>query len=75
MHTQAPSKLSHTGNQIGDGAGPLVAGNSMHGYETRKVGKDCVVATVPFEGRIAFVLKAEGPGGNVANQAKQSYKS
>jgi hypothetical protein len=37
----------------------------MHGYEIRKVPKDCVVATVPFEGRTALVLKAEGPGGNV----------
>jgi hypothetical protein len=53
------------GQPIGDGAGALVAGKLMHGYETRKVAKDCVVATVPFEGRMAFVIKAEGPGGNV----------
>jgi len=53
------------GQPIGDGAGALVAAKLMHGYETRKVAKDCVVATVPFEGRMAFVIKAEGPGGNV----------
>jgi hypothetical protein len=53
------------GQPIGDGAGALVAAKLMHGYETRKVEKDCVVATVPFEGRTAFVIKAEGPGGNV----------
>jgi hypothetical protein len=53
------------GQPIGDGAGALVAAKLMHGYESRKVAKDCVVATVPFEGRTAFVLKAEGPGGNV----------
>jgi hypothetical protein len=53
------------GQPIGDGAGPLVAGKLMHGHEIRKLHKDCVVATVPFEGRIAFVIKAEGPGGNV----------
>lgn len=53
------------GQPIGDGAGALVAAKLMHGYETRKVQKDCVVATVPFEGRTAFVIKAEGPGGNV----------
>jgi hypothetical protein len=53
------------GQPIGDGAGPLVAAKLMHGYETRKVPKDCVVATIPFEGRTALVLKAEGPGGNV----------
>jgi len=53
------------GQPIGDGAGALVAAKLMHGYETRKIAKDCVVATVPFEGRTAFVVKAEGPGGNV----------
>jgi hypothetical protein len=53
------------GQPIGDGAGALVAAKLMHGYETRKVPKDCVVATVPIEGRTAFVMKAEGPGGNV----------
>ena len=53
------------GQPIGDGAGPLVAAKLMHGYETRKVPRDCVVPTVPFENRTALVLKAEGPGGNV----------
>jgi hypothetical protein len=53
------------GEPIGDGAGALVAGRLMHGYEITKVQKDCVVATVPIEGRTAFVIKAEGPGGNV----------
>jgi hypothetical protein len=53
------------GQPIGDGAGALVAAKLMHGYETKKLDKDCVVSTVPFEGRTAFVIKAEGPGGNV----------
>jgi hypothetical protein len=53
------------GQPIGDGAGPLLAAKLMHGYEVRKVPKDCVVASVPFEGRTAFIIKAEGPGGNV----------
>ena len=53
------------GQPIGDGAGPLIAAKLMHGQPIRKVPKDCVVATVPFEGRTALVLKAEGPGGNV----------
>ena len=53
------------GQPIGDGAGPLVAAKLMHGYEIRKLPKDCVMATVPFEGRTALVIKAEGPGGNV----------
>jgi hypothetical protein len=58
-------KAFANGQPIGDGAGPLIAARLMHGYEIRKVPKDCVVATVPFENRSAFVLKAEGPGGNV----------
>ncbi len=58
-------KAFANGQPIGDGAGPLIAAKLMHGYEIRKVPKDCVVATVPFEGRTALVLKAEGPGGNV----------
>jgi hypothetical protein len=53
------------GQPIGDGAGALVAARLMHGYESTKMEKDCVMATVPFEGRTAFVIKAEGPGGNV----------
>jgi len=53
------------GQPIGDSIGPLIASKLMYGQEVRKVPKDCVVATVPFEGRTALVLKAEGPGGNV----------
>jgi hypothetical protein len=53
------------GQPIGDGAGPLVAAKLMQGYETSKVPKDCVVASVPMEGRTALIIKAEGPGGNV----------
>jgi hypothetical protein len=53
------------GQPIGDGVGALVAAKLMHGYPIRKLPKDCVVATVPLEGRTAYVIKAEGPGGNV----------
>src|SRR3972149_5253994 len=58
-------KAFANGQPIGDGAGPLVAANLMHGYETRELPKDCVVASVPFEGRTALIIKAKGPGGNV----------
>jgi len=53
------------GQPIGDGAGALVAAKLTHGYPTRNIAKDCVCATVPIEGRTAYVIKAEGPGGNV----------
>jgi len=58
-------KAFSNGQPIGDGAGALVAAKLMHGYEIRKVPKDNVVASVPIEGRTAYVIKAEGPGGNV----------
>jgi len=58
-------KAFATSQPIGDGAGALVAAKLMHGHKTRKIAKDIVAATVPFEGRTAHVLKSEGPGGNV----------
>jgi hypothetical protein len=53
------------GQPIGDSVGPLIAAKLMHGFPVRKVHKDCVAADVPFEGRTAIVMKADGPGGNV----------
>jgi hypothetical protein len=53
------------GQPIGDGAGALVAGKLMYGHEHKKIAKDCVVSNITIEGRTAFVIKAEGPGGNV----------
>lgn len=58
-------KAFSNGQPIGDGAGALVAAKLMQGHKKRKIAKDVVVATVPIEGRTAYVLKAEGPGGNV----------
>lgn len=53
------------GQPIGDGAGALVAAKLMRGYEKTQIAKDVVMAKVPIEGRTAYVIKAEGPGGNV----------
>lgn len=58
-------KAFAVGQPIGDGVGALVAAKLMHGHETQDIPKDCVVATVPLEGRTAYVIKAKGPGGNV----------
>lgn len=63
-YAQALNAFS-VGQPIGDGAGPLVAGKLMQGYETKEIARDVVVAKVPIEGRTAYVLKAKGPGGNV----------
>jgi hypothetical protein len=53
------------GQPIGDGAGQLVAAKLMYGHEQRKMEKDYLAATVEIEGRTVYVLKGEGPGGNV----------
>jgi len=53
------------GQPIGDGAGALVAAKLMNKHKKKKIAKDVVVATVPIEGRKAYVLKSEGPGGNL----------
>jgi len=53
------------GQPIGDGVGALVAAKLMYGQEKRKIAKDVLVSSVSIEGRNAYVIKAEGPGGNV----------
>ncbi len=53
------------GQPIGDGAGALVAAKLMHGHQKRKIAKEIVMAEVAVEDRTAYVIKAEGPGGNV----------
>ncbi len=53
------------GQPIGDGVGALVAARLMYGREERVISQDVVVGEVPMEGRMAYVLKAKGPGGNV----------
>lgn len=53
------------GQPIGDGAGAFVVAKLMNGREKRRIAKDVVMAKVPIEERTAYVLKAEGPGGNV----------
>ena len=54
-----------TGQPIGDGIGPLVAARLMHGKKGYEIVRDTVVGEVPIEGRMTYVVKAKGPGGNV----------
>jgi hypothetical protein len=53
------------GQPIGDGAGPLLVSKLIRGREYKKIEKDMVVGETEIEGRKVYVLKAEGPGGNV----------
>lgn len=61
----AAQKAFMLGQPIGDGAGALVAARLMQGHGQTKVEKDMILAEVSIEGRNAYILKAEGPGGNV----------
>jgi len=54
-----------TGQPIGDGIGPLIAARLMHGTKEYEIAKDTIVSEVSIDGRIVYVLKAKGPGGNV----------
>lgn len=54
-----------TGQPIGDGAGALLVNKLIRGLQSRQIEKDMVVAETSLEGRRLFVMKAEGPGGNV----------
>ena len=53
------------GQPIGDGIGPLIAARLMRGSKSYEIVDDTVVGRVSLEGRVAYVLKAKGPGGNV----------
>ncbi|RJS83147.1 DUF1512 domain-containing protein [Candidatus Bathyarchaeota archaeon] len=53
------------GQPIGDGIGPLIAARLMRGSELYEIAEDTVIGRVLMEGRVAYVLKAKGPGGNV----------
>jgi hypothetical protein len=53
------------GQPIGDGIGTLIAAKLMYGNEKRKIAKDTVLSEVAMDGRTLYVIKAEGPGGNV----------
>jgi len=54
-----------TGQPIGDSVGPLLANKLARGVEAKKIEKDMLIAETNIDGRKIFVLKAEGPGGNV----------
>jgi hypothetical protein len=50
---------------IGDGIGAMVVGRMMLGLEKRRIAKDTVLGETEYKGRHLYLIKAEGPGGNV----------
>lgn len=50
---------------IGDGIGAMVVGKMMTEKEKKIVAKDTVMSESDYKGRMLYLIKAEGPGGNV----------
>ena len=50
---------------VGDGIGAMVAGKLMLNSEKRVIARDTVMAQVEYKNRNLYVIKAEGPAGNV----------
>ncbi|RMF29705.1 MAG: DUF1512 domain-containing protein [Candidatus Nitrosothermus koennekii] len=55
------------GQPIGDGIGPMIAGQFMLDKEKKIVAKETVVANGPYNGRQVYFMKAQGPGGTVGD--------
>jgi hypothetical protein len=53
------------GHPIGDGIGALVAAKMMYGHDKEEIAQDTIVTKIPIKERIAYILKATGPGANV----------
>lgn len=53
------------GQPIGDGIGPMIVGKMMLNKEKRTIAKETVVCEDQYNGRSIYLMKAEGPGGNV----------
>ncbi len=53
------------GQPIGDGIGPMIVGKMMLNKEKRTLAKETVVCEDQYNGRILYLMKAEGPGGSV----------
>jgi len=58
------------GQPIGDGIGAMVAGKLMLNSEKKPVAKDTVFSEVKYKNRTLYIVKAEGPSGNVGQVGK-----
>ncbi|NIM45595.1 MAG: DUF1512 domain-containing protein [Nitrososphaeria archaeon] len=62
------------GIPIGDGIGALVAAKMINGATTEVIAKDTVSSKLEYEKRKAFIIKAQGPGGNVGKPGEAIKK-
>jgi len=58
-----------SGQPVGDGIGPMIAGKMMLEHEKETVAFQTSLAKINFEDRKLFLLKAEGPGSTVGRPA------
>jgi len=54
---------------VGDGIGPMVVGKMMLDHKKEIISFQTALAKTDFEGRILYLLKAEGPGSTVGRPA------
>ncbi len=53
------------GQPLGDGIGAMVAGKMLLNCEKKPIARDTVFGEVKYKNRSLYVIKAEGPAGNV----------
>ncbi|HZW57425.1 MAG TPA: DUF1512 domain-containing protein [Nitrososphaerales archaeon] len=59
---------------IGDGIGPMVAGNFMVGNQKTGIEQETVYSIAKYKDRMLYVLKAEGPMGTVGRPHNAVWK-
>jgi hypothetical protein len=62
------------GLPIGDGIGPMVVGRMMIGKEKKRIARETVYSEEVRMGRKLYMLKAEGPAGNVGRPGEAVYR-
>lgn len=62
------------GLPIGDGIGPMVVGKMMLGKEKKRIARETVYSEEVRLGRKLYMLKAEGPIGNVGRPGEAVYR-
>lgn len=53
------------GQPIGDGIGPMIVGKMMLNKEKKTIAKETIVCEDQYNGRMLYLMKAEGPQGSV----------
>lgn len=68
------TKAMSRGRPIGDAFGPYAAAKLIGNRKTTEIADEIVMARVSVSGRMAFVMKARGPGGRLGDPGKAVEK-